>query len=73
METEHAIKLLDVKMQNPLQMLAAKKLKQIFISDSYYNATQKQQAYTMKNINQRLVKEYAIIVKADKGKTIVII
>jgi len=49
-ETKRTIKLLDMKMQNPLWMLEAKKLKQIFISDSYYYSTQKWQVYTMKNI-----------------------
>ena len=40
-ETEQAIKLLDTKMQNPFRILATKKLKQIFTSNSHYNATQK--------------------------------
>jgi len=71
--TEQAIKLLDVKMQNPFRILAAKKLKQIFNSNSHCNATQKRQAYIIKNLNHRLVTENAIIVKADKGKTTVII
>jgi hypothetical protein len=72
METEHANKLLDTKMQNPLRILAAKKLKQIFTSGSY-NATQKRQKCLMKNVNQRLVKENAIIVKADKRNPSLII
>ena len=72
-ETEQAIKLLNVKMQNPFRILAAKKLKQILNSNSHYNATQKRQAYIIKNLNYRLVTENAIIVKADKVKTTVII
>jgi hypothetical protein len=72
-ETEQAIKLLDVKMQNPFRIFAAIKLKKIFNSNSHYNAIQKRQAYIMKNLNHRLVTENAVIVKADKGKTTVII
>ena len=72
-ETEQAIKLLDVKMQNPFRILAAKKLKQNLNSNSHHNATQKRQAYIIKNLNHRLVTENAIIVKADEGKTVVII
>jgi len=64
-ETELAFKLLDVKMQNPFRILAAKKLKQIFDSNSHHNATQKRQAYIIKNLNHRLVTENAIIVKTD--------
>jgi len=40
-ETEQAIKLLGVKMQNPFRILATKKLKQIFNSNSHYKSTQK--------------------------------
>jgi hypothetical protein len=72
-ETEQAVKLLDVKMQNPFWILATKKLKQIFNSNSHYNATQKRQAYIIKNLNHGLVTENAITVKADKGKTTIII
>jgi len=48
METEQAIKLIDAKMQNPLRILAAKKLRQIFTSDSHQNSMHKRQAYTIK-------------------------
>ena len=73
METERDIKLLDVKMQNHFRILAAKKLKQIFNSNSRYNATQKRKAYIINNLNHRVVTENAIVVKVDKGKTTVII
>jgi hypothetical protein len=39
-ETEQAIELLDAMMQNPFRILPTKKLKQIFTSNSHYNATQ---------------------------------
>jgi hypothetical protein len=71
-ETERAIKLLDVKLQNTYCFLATNKLKQIINSDTQ-NATQKTQLYVMKTINQKLATENAIIAQADKGKTIVII
>jgi hypothetical protein len=73
METERAIKLLDVKLQNPFRMLATKKLKQIFNSNTQNNAAQERQVYIIKYINQKIVMESATIVHADKGKTIVII
>jgi uncharacterized SAM-dependent methyltransferase len=73
METERAIKLLDMKLQNPLRTLAAKKLKQNLNSNTQYNATQKRQEYFLKSINHKLVMENAMIVHADKGKTVVII
>jgi hypothetical protein len=41
METEQAIKLMDMKMQNTFQILAAKQLQQIFSSDSHHNIMQK--------------------------------
>jgi hypothetical protein len=64
---------MDAKMQNPFRILAAKKLQQIFNSDSHQNVMHKQQAYTIKSINDKLMAENAIIVKADKGKTSVIL
>jgi hypothetical protein len=54
-------------------MMATKKLKQILNSNTQCNATQKRQAYIIKGINQKLVRENAMIVRADKGKTMVII
>jgi len=41
METERAIKLLDVKLQNPFRIIAAKKLKQILNSSNRNNIAQK--------------------------------
>ena len=41
METEKAIKLLYTKVQNPYQILAAKKLKQIINKGNNYNVQQK--------------------------------
>jgi hypothetical protein len=73
METEQAIKLLDVKIQNPYRNLAAKKLKQIHISNGQYNATQTRHVYIIKKLNHILVTENEIMVPADKVKTTVII
>jgi hypothetical protein len=72
-ETEQAIKLLDVKMQQPFRILATKKLKQILAADNHRNTRQKRQAYTIKNINDKLVKRNAILVKADEGKQVTIL
>jgi hypothetical protein len=71
METEQAFKLLDVKIQNPYWILAAKKLQQIYNSNDHYNVTHKRHAYIMKKLNHILVMENAIMVPADKGKTTV--
>jgi hypothetical protein len=64
-ETERAIKLLDIKLQNPFRTMAAKKLKQIHDSENLHKATEKRQLYIIKKLNQKLVTE--------KGKTIAII
>jgi len=53
-ETGQAIKLLDIKIQNPFRIVAAKKLKQIFNSNSHSNVTQERQAYIVKNLNHSL-------------------
>ena len=73
METEQAVRMLDSKMQAPLRILATKKLKQISASDNHHNVMAKRQTYILKNINSKLEKENAMVAKADKGKTCVII
>jgi hypothetical protein len=72
-ETEQAIKLLDQKMQQPFRIIASKKLKQMLTNDRQRSTMEKRQTYTIKTINEKLVKGNAILVKADKGKTCVII
>jgi hypothetical protein len=72
-ETEQAIKLLDIKMQQPFRIITTKKLKQMLANDRHRNTMQKRQTYTIKTINEKLVKGNAILVKADKGKTSVIL
>jgi len=71
METEHALRMLDSKMQAPFRILATKKLKQISASDNHHNETAKRQTYILKNINSKLVKENAMVAKADKGKNLI--
>jgi hypothetical protein len=53
--------------------MAAKKLKQIISSGNHHNCLQKRRLYVIKQLNHELVTENAIIVQADKGKTVVII
>jgi hypothetical protein len=72
METEQAIKLLEVKLQDPYQIFAAKKIKQILHSNNQNHTTQKRQERIIKSINNKLANEHALIVRVDKGKTIVI-
>jgi len=73
METEQAIRLLEPKLQSAYRILATRKLKQIKTSSNHHNAEAKRQTYVLKNINNKLRKEDAMITKADKGKTCVII
>jgi len=71
-ETERAIKLLDDKLQNPFRIIAAKKLKQLR-NTNHHNATHKRQLHVLKQINQRITNNNAMITRTDKGKTTVII
>ena len=48
METEHAIRMLEPKIQSPFRILAAKKLKQIKTSSSRHNAEAKRQTCIVK-------------------------
>ena len=73
METKQAIRKLDSKMQAPHRILATKKLRQLRASDHHNNVMAKRQTYILKNINNKLEKENAMVAKADKGKTCVII
>ena len=71
-ESERAIKLLDEKLQNPFCIMVAKKLKQLH-NTKQQNATHKRQWHVLKQINLKLTNNSAMIAKADKGKTVVII
>jgi hypothetical protein len=71
-ETEQAIRTLDTNMQNSMRILSTTKLKQIKASSSHKNPMARRQTYLMNSINEKLVKEDAIITKIDKSKTCVI-
>jgi len=73
METEGAIKLLDPKLKDPHRILAAKKIQQISNSSNQNRGNQKRQAHIIKSINNKLATEKAMIVRVDKGRTIMII
>jgi PHD/YefM family antitoxin component YafN of YafNO toxin-antitoxin module len=49
-----------------------KKLEQLINSNKHHKPQQTRQLYIIKQINQKLVTENAVIAQADKGKTIVI-
>jgi len=72
-ETEHAIRKLHSKIQEPYRILAAKKIKQTKKAECQQNITAKCEFYTVNKLKEKLVKENAMIVKADKGRTSVII
>jgi len=71
METEWAIKLLDPKLQDPYLTLIAKKIQQISNSSNQNRANLKRQAHIIKGINSKLTAEKSMIVRTDKGKTII--
>ena len=73
METEQAIRKLHSKIQKPYRILAAKNLKQIKKAECQQNTAAKREFYTVKKLKEKPVKENAMIVKADKGRTSVII
>jgi hypothetical protein len=56
-----------------MRMMAAAKLKQVRASSSQQNPAAKRQACLITDINNKLVKEDAIITQADKGRTCVIL
>ena len=53
--------------------MAASKLEKTFNSDNQHNTLQNRQLCITKKLNHKLVTENAMLVEADKGKTIVII
>jgi hypothetical protein len=71
-ETEKVIRTLDANMQNLMRILAATKLKQIRALNSQQNTIAKRHTYLINSINDKLVKEDAIVTKIDKGKTCVV-
>jgi hypothetical protein len=56
-----------------MRMMAAAKLKQVRASSSQQNPAAKRKAYLITNINNKLIKEDAIITQADKRRTCVIL
>jgi hypothetical protein len=70
--TEEAIKQLDVNEQGAYRILAHKKIKQIQ-DDNTTNTLHKRQNYILRQIRTKLKQNNLTITKADKGKTIVII
>jgi len=72
-ETERAVKLLDNKTRNAFCVLATRKLKQIYNSNSNINATQKRQLYIVNKLKKKLLTGNAMLAQANKGRTTVII
>ena len=71
-ETEQAIRLLDDSLQDTFRFTGAKKLRQI-INNNPNNVMHKRQSHILKSIKQKFHNNNAMITRADKGKTIVII
>jgi hypothetical protein len=71
-ETERAIRLLDDKLKAPFRLIAANKLKQLHLSNNN-NTLHKRQLHILKQINLKITEGNAMIAKADKSKTTVII
>ena len=72
METERAIKLLDTKLQDPFRILAAKKLQQISNAGNHGGRNQRRLLYILKSINNKLATGKAMIARADKGRTTIV-
>ena len=72
-ETEQAIKKLEPRLQETYRIIAAKKLKQTKNSTHQKNNQAQRQNYILNNIKRKLRQGNAMITKADKGKTTVII
>jgi nitrous oxidase accessory protein NosD len=71
-EIERVIKLLDVKIENALRIMATMQLKQIYNSNNI-NSLHKPQLYILNKLKQKIVTGNAMIAQIDKGKTTVII
>jgi hypothetical protein len=69
--TERAIKLLDSKLQNAYLILASRKLKQIYNSNSNIKVTQKRQLHIVNKIKRNLLTGNAMLAQVDKGRTTV--
>ena len=67
-ETEQAIRHLEVKMQDAYRILAAKKLKQLQYTLNNRNTTQKRLTVPAKNIHNKIKQNNAMITQADKEK-----
>jgi hypothetical protein len=72
-ETEQAIRKLETKAQDAYRIMATKKLVQMRHSSNQNNIYAKRQTHILRNIKNKLNKGNAMITRADKGKTIVII
>jgi hypothetical protein len=70
-ETEQAVRLLDESLQDTFRIAAAKKLRQISNTNTS-NLLHKRQTHTLRSIKQK-IHNNAMITRADKGKTTVII
>jgi len=70
-DTESAIRHLDIKIQNTCRYLATKKNQ--VIETSTYNTLYKRHQYNLKQIKILLERNNLIIAKADRGRTMVII
>jgi hypothetical protein len=71
-EKENAIQRLDPSLQNAYRYLACKKIKQIK-NTNCHNALHRRYHYDLQQIKQMLIHNNLSIIKADKGRAMVII
>jgi hypothetical protein len=71
-ETESAIRKLDVRTQNPFRYIAAKKIKQIAETQTKYHLHKNIQR-TVNEIKDILRRDILVVTRADKSKAIVIL
>jgi hypothetical protein len=72
MDTENTIRYPDIKIQNTIRYLAARKIKQK-TEISTHNILHKRHDYSLKQIQLLLEQNNLTTAKADKGRTMVII
>jgi hypothetical protein len=72
-ETENAIRLLGPKLHNAFRIMAKKKLRKIYNTNSNIQTTHKRHQYIINRIRQKIIEGNATLTQTDKCKTIVII
>jgi hypothetical protein len=71
-ETVNAIKLLDHRLQNAFRIMVTNKLKQIYNANNSVKIIHKRHQYITNNIKHKITAGNAMLARADKGRTTVV-